>query len=180
MNHQYAILWEFRNKQSIYLLCLRWSEIYRPWKLLLRWCSYGIRSWTRHRCCWSCRNANRCRCLLRGNTCWLCSSLLTLLSSADRCLLLYLSLLRRLLCLRMKIAILFLIRLDQICSKWIKTDQTWLNWISHLSKNVTRVLPGPENSWVCMPPFQENSFLALNLYVNMYLCWNQRKYTRLS
>ena len=34
-------------------------------------------------------------------------------------------------------AVLFLIFLDQICPKWIKLDQTWSNWISHQSKNVT-------------------------------------------
>ena len=32
--------------------------------------------------------------------------------------------------LRIKMAILFLIFLDQICPKWIKLDQTWSNWIS--------------------------------------------------
>ena len=35
---------------------------------------------------------------------------------------------------RIKIAVLFLIFLDQICPKWIKLDQ---DWISHRSKNVT-------------------------------------------
>ena len=34
-------------------------------------------------------------------------------------------------------AVLFLIFLDQICPKWIKLDQTWSNWISRQSKNVT-------------------------------------------
>ena len=38
---------------------------------------------------------------------------------------------------KIKIAILFLITLDQICPKWIKLDQTWSNWISHQSKNIT-------------------------------------------
>ena len=38
---------------------------------------------------------------------------------------------------RIKMAILFLIFLDQIRPKWIKLDQTWSNWISHQSKNVT-------------------------------------------
>ena len=33
--------------------------------------------------------------------------------------------------------VLFWIFLDQICPKWIKLDQTWSNWISHQSKNVT-------------------------------------------
>ena len=33
--------------------------------------------------------------------------------------------------------VLFLIFLDQICPKWIKLDQTWSNWISRQSKNVT-------------------------------------------
>jgi hypothetical protein len=34
-------------------------------------------------------------------------------------------------------AVWFWIFLDQICPKWIKLDQTWSNWISHQSKNVT-------------------------------------------
>ena len=34
-------------------------------------------------------------------------------------------------------AVLFLIFLDQICPKWNKLDQTWSNWISHQSKNIT-------------------------------------------
>ena len=34
-------------------------------------------------------------------------------------------------------AVLFWIFFDQICPKWIKLDQTWSNWISHQSKNVT-------------------------------------------
>ena len=34
-------------------------------------------------------------------------------------------------------AVLFLIFLDQIRPKWIKLDQTWSNWISQQSKNVT-------------------------------------------
>ena len=38
---------------------------------------------------------------------------------------------------RIKMAVLFLIFLDQICPKWIKLDQTWSNWISYQSKNVT-------------------------------------------
>ena len=38
---------------------------------------------------------------------------------------------------RIKMAVLFLIFLDQIRPKWIKLDQTWSNWISHQSKNVT-------------------------------------------
>ena len=38
---------------------------------------------------------------------------------------------------RIKMAILFLIFLDQIRPKWIKLDQTWSNWISRQSKNVT-------------------------------------------
>ena len=37
---------------------------------------------------------------------------------------------------RLKMAVLFLIFLDQIRPKWIKLDQTWSNWISHQSKNV--------------------------------------------
>ena len=36
-----------------------------------------------------------------------------------------------------KIAILFWIRLDQICPKWIKLDQTCSNWISQQPKNVS-------------------------------------------
>ena len=32
---------------------------------------------------------------------------------------------------RIKMAVLFLIFLDQICPKWIKLDQTWSCWISH-------------------------------------------------
>ena len=38
---------------------------------------------------------------------------------------------------RIKMAVLFLIFLDQIRPKWIKLDQTWSNWISQQSKNVT-------------------------------------------
>ena len=38
---------------------------------------------------------------------------------------------------RIKMAVLFLIFLDQIRPKWIKLDQTWSNWISHQSKNLT-------------------------------------------
>ena len=34
-------------------------------------------------------------------------------------------------------AILFWIFFDQICPKWIKMDQTWSNWISHKSNNVS-------------------------------------------
>ena len=38
---------------------------------------------------------------------------------------------------KIKMAVLFLIFLDQIRPKWIKLDQTWSNWISHQSKKVT-------------------------------------------
>ena len=36
-------------------------------------------------------------------------------------------------------AVWFWIFLDQICPKLIKVDQTWSNWISHQSKNVTTI-----------------------------------------
>ena len=36
-----------------------------------------------------------------------------------------------------KMAVLFLIFLDQISPKWIKLDQNGSKWISHQSKNVT-------------------------------------------
>ena len=38
---------------------------------------------------------------------------------------------------QIKMAVLFWIFFDQICLKSIKMDQTWSNWISHQSKNVT-------------------------------------------
>ena len=39
--------------------------------------------------------------------------------------------------MRIKMAVLFWIFLDQICPKWIKLDQNGSKWITHQSKNVT-------------------------------------------
>ena len=35
-----------------------------------------------------------------------------------------------------KMAIVFWTRLDQICPKWVKMDQTWSNWNSHLEQRL--------------------------------------------